>query len=331
MSNRYSNKLINRDCILCGSADLSQVSTKMRNGPQLITSICKQCSLIYTNPIPTSDVYYSFYTNDYEKYYGKSTASKPHAIQEPLIFSSIKNFIDINHSDYLEIGPGRGLTLYHANKLFRSAKGIEPSIDFTNLLTKTYGLKVENNTFENFMASPRDKVDVVSMFHVLEHIYDPYKGLMDIRNILREDGLVVIEVPNILKPFRNLDTYFLRFVHLYNFSPLTLRGLLEKCGFNILYEDDGGDDWSSPQNILVIARKAELRKISLDHLRNEADEVLSALQRYREFYSTSLKFKWFLFDSTRTPIKYYRKVKYKVILILMNLFRTTRIARINKT
>lgn len=318
MHNNYTIDLENRNCIICGGDDFLIVSSRMRKGPQLTTVVCKACSLVFTNPIPSQEVYYSFYANDYEQYYGKSTASKPQASVRPVIFSTLEKFIDLKSSDYLEIGPGRGLTLYHAHKLFKSARGIEPSIDFTNILVNEFKLNVINNTFEEYMASAKEPVDVVSMFHVLEHIYDPCKGLMSIRDILREDGLVVIEVPNILKPFRNLDSYFLRFVHLYNFSPSSLKNLLAKCGFEIEFEDDGGDDWASPQNITIIARKSAFGKEKDTPFKSNASEVINILNQYRSVYESSLRFKWLLFDKTRTPVKYFRKVRHKLKVMLLS-------------
>lgn len=312
----YTSDLRSRHCIICGGNELILLSSNMRPGPQLNTVVCKTCSLVFTNPVPSEDVYYSFYTNDYEHYYGKSTASKPQSVKAPAVFSILERFIELKSSHYLEIGPGRGLTLFHAHKLFKHAKGVEPSIDFVNTLVTKYNLNVVNNTFEGFMAGPKDTVDVVGMFHVLEHIYDPYKGLMSIREILRDNGLVVIEVPNILKPFRHLDTYFLRFVHLYNFSPASLKQLLTKCGFDVLYEEDGAHDWNSPQNITVIARKSGLVTGSVKVEREGADKVIEALNQYRLLYNRSLRYKWFLFDKTRVPLKFLRRVRNRIKVFL---------------
>lgn len=313
---KYATELVSRNCIICGSNDFVKVSAHMRKGPQLTTVVCKHCSLVFSNPVPSQEVYYSFYANDYERYYGKSTASKPHASVRPVIFSILEKFIDSKSSDYLEIGPGRGLTLYHAQKLFKSVMGVEPSIDFTNILVNEFKLNVINNTFEEFMAAPHHAVDVVSMFHVLEHIYDPYTALMSIRDILRENGLIVIEVPNILKPFRNLDFYFLRFVHLYNFSPTSLKNLLVKCGYETVYEDDGGSDWFSPQNITIIAKKLKPEEKENTTFKGEANSVVDTLNKYRVLYKSSLRYKWFLFDKTRIPLKYYRKVRHKLKILL---------------
>jgi SAM-dependent methyltransferase len=311
LKNYYAN-LEDRSCIICGSVSFLTLSTSMKKGPQLTTVICKQCSLVFTNPIPVQETYYSFYTDDYEKYYGKATATKPELSNVSPIFSILSKFIDIKSSHYLEIGPGRGGTLYHANKLFKRVIGVEPSIEFSNLLSNEYNLKVITNTFEGFVSDNNEEVDVVGMFHVFEHIYDPYKALVSIREVLRENGLVVIEVPNILKPFRNLDTYFLRYVHLFNFSPLTLKSLLIKCGFDILYENDGGSIWSTPQNITIIARKTN-KAISNNFDQSEFLKVKDALSKYRIKYFFYIRFKWWFYRMKKITFRFLRGVKFSLV------------------
>lgn len=313
---KYTSDLVERSCAICGGVDFLPISTHMRKGPQLTTVVCKYCSLVFTNPVPTEDVYYSFYANDYERYYGRSTASRPQAVSVPAIFETLGRFIDIRSSDYLEIGPGRGHTLYHANKLFQSAKGIEPSTDFTRILVQEHQLKIIHNTFEGYMANATEKVDVVSMFHVLEHIYNPGEGLMRVWEVLRENGLLVIEIPNILKPFRNLDSYFLRFVHLYNFSPVTLRCLLIKFGFEIIYADDGGNNWNAPQNITMIARKSTRVAGLVLPDAGEVTGVIQVLQDYRKSFAKTLRWQWLVFDLTRKPMKYMRRIKYKIKVLV---------------
>jgi len=266
--------------------------------------------------MPSEEVYYSFYEKDYERYYGKSTASKPNTTVEPPVFSVLQKYINIPSAVYLEVGPGRGLTLFHANRLFRKAMGVEPSLQFAKLLKENYGLQVTVGTVEKFVTDFKEKVDVIGMFHVLEHIYDPCASLIQMRDVMKENGLLVIEVPNILKPFRNLDSYFLRFVHPFNFSPTSLRNLLVKCGFEVLYVETGGDDWRAPQNITMIARKVAFKADIVLSEPGEYLKVIHILDAYRVWFNNSLRYKWMLFNLTRKPLKYFRKIKYKLNKLL---------------
>jgi SAM-dependent methyltransferase len=81
---------------------------------------------------------------------------------------------------------------------------------------------------------------VVSMFHVLEHLYDPASYLDEARNILKANGRLIVQTPN-------ADCWqFLLFGehwngvdiprHLLHFRAKDLQGLLEDCGFEVVRE-----------------------------------------------------------------------------------------------
>jgi predicted SAM-dependent methyltransferase len=81
--------------------------------------------------------------------------------------------------------------------------------------------------------------DVVFMSHVLEHCFEPKRILAEIYRLLKKNGIVAIEVPNI-------EAYDLRFhgekwkgwdlpYHLYLFSKKTLMQYLESLDFQIVF------------------------------------------------------------------------------------------------
>ena len=88
--------------------------------------------------------------------------------------------------------------------------------------------------------------DVVTMWHVLEHLENPKDYLKEIHRVLKPDGLLVLAVPNVnnlvmqlvyrvikrrsLKLFSVND----KEVHLYHFSPKTLRLYFDETGFDCL-------------------------------------------------------------------------------------------------
>ena len=307
--NQYATNLKKRSCRICGNSTTELLSKKMRPGPQLVTVICNQCSLVFTDPVPTQEVYYSFYANDYEKHYGKSTASQPITVV-PDFFKKLKEFIDPKELDFLEIGPGRGNVIFHAATMFKSVLGVEPSEKFASYLTNVLNIPTLNTTGEEFFKTNTNLFDVVSMFHVLEHIYDPTIALADIHKLLNKDGILIIEVPNVFKPFRDADFYFLRFVHLFNFSPFSLSNLLKKNGFEILYLNDGGNEWNKPENILVFARKIEDFEFNLDTTpaQKEVTRLVETWTTYRKFYRETLQSKWLILDLKKTIKTQLRKI-----------------------
>ncbi len=81
-----------------------------------------------------------------------------------------------------------------------------------------------------------DWADVVTMFNVLEHVNDPEKCLRIGRRMLRDDGLLVVDVPNnqlvawrgkLLNRWPRLDLG----EHINHFTPKTLDRLMERSGF----------------------------------------------------------------------------------------------------
>ncbi len=78
--------------------------------------------------------------------------------------------------------------------------------------------------------------DIVTMFHVIEHVPSPSALLLDVYNVLRKSGLVVIETPKIGFWFKLLRKRWRQFIpgHYWFFNEITLSRLLEKYNFEIL-------------------------------------------------------------------------------------------------
>jgi 2-polyprenyl-3-methyl-5-hydroxy-6-metoxy-1,4-benzoquinol methylase len=78
-------------------------------------------------------------------------------------------------------------------------------------------------------------LDVVTLFHVLEHLPDPRAVLAQIHRKLRPGGLLLIEVPNWGSHMRRLRGLHWQYVldhHVNHFTAASLTLLVEKTGFN---------------------------------------------------------------------------------------------------
>ncbi len=79
-----------------------------------------------------------------------------------------------------------------------------------------------------------ESLDVITMFHVLEHLPDPRATLAQIHGKLRPGGLLVIEVPNWgshMRRLRGLRWPFVLDHHVNHFTAASLTQLVEKFGF----------------------------------------------------------------------------------------------------
>ncbi len=134
-----------------------------------------------------------------------------------------------------------------------NAMGIEPGIN-ANYSKASYQLNILNDFFESHDFN-NQSFNMIVMLHVFEHFYNINQAIAKCYNLLFENGYLFLEIPNILKPFKSPDHYFLRYVHLINFSEFTVQLMLAKHGFSTLYIDSKGSAGAVPKNILLLAQK----------------------------------------------------------------------------
>ena len=104
------------------------------------------------------------------------------------------------------------------------------------------------------VALPAARFDLVTAFHVVEHLPDPAGALRNMLGWLAPGGLLVVEVPNVGgwggalfgRHWSGLD--FPR--HLIHFTPATMRALIERCGGRIVDQWH----WSKPRWIIRSVR-----------------------------------------------------------------------------
>lgn len=136
----------------------------------------------------------------------------------------------------LEIGCGRGEFLEVARAQGYSVHGIEPHLDNAAHAREVLGLDVVPRTLTE-ASLKEESFEIVVLFHVIEHLHDPSGGIDRVWRLLKPNGLVVIETPNINTIwFRLLGKRWRQFIpeHYFFFSESTIRRLLEAHGFSVL-------------------------------------------------------------------------------------------------
>jgi len=154
--------------------------------------LCKNCN---TLQLKNNNIISSF-SNNYKYQVNKVTRSR-------LISNSktILNFI-IKHTkarnSLLDIGSGYGYFLNKAKKVFKTTLGLEPSLNLYKYSKEKFNLNVKNQSFENFYrAQNNSKYDAITLIHVIEHIKNPNKFIEDALSLLKVDGMLYIETPNL--------------------------------------------------------------------------------------------------------------------------------------
>jgi 2-polyprenyl-3-methyl-5-hydroxy-6-metoxy-1,4-benzoquinol methylase len=268
-------------CNLCGADDSAVICARARWGERMLNVACRTCGFVYANPRRDRDALDAFYRSRiYPQFVGQDKR-----FTQRLIDSSIKQARDTSNffvsgaglrmstRRVLEIGCGLGDFLVIARDEGAEVLGVEMDGLYADFAEQTHGLPVSRDHIERQTFDRQ--FDVVAMFHVLEHLEDPMAMLTTIRSLLAPDGRLLIEVPNLMGPWKVPPGEFFRVEHLSNFSPRTLRALLRRVGFSVTAED------RHPFLIRMMVTPAEPQPLDLEGLKDEYRRVRSHLLKWR--------------------------------------------------
>jgi SAM-dependent methyltransferase len=195
---------------------------------------CADCGLVYENPRYPPDVIIGGYmTSDdsgHDSQYPMRVLSFFRALQK------LKSYLPPPGARVLDIGTAGGAFLDAATRFGYEAHGLEPS-SYLVEKGKRRGLKIEQGVIENH-AYPDGSFDMVCLWDVLEHVPDPRGALQAVRKLLKPDGILLINYPDIdtwqAKLTGRRFWWFLS-VHLQHFSPDTIRRLAAATGFDVFH------------------------------------------------------------------------------------------------
>jgi SAM-dependent methyltransferase len=205
---------------------------------------CMQCKLIRLSPAPTPAELSTYYPSNYwhadeggkitaiEEFY-RRTVLQDHA---RFLQQAVENAkAAAGRAPLLmDVGCGGGLLLRLMQERGHRVMGMDFSLDAASIAWR-------QNHVPAICASlpqpplPEASVTVLSMFHVLEHLYEPQTYLETAHRLLAPEGRLVIQVPNAAswqfllfgEKWNGIDVPR----HIHNFKLRDLEVLLDRCGF----------------------------------------------------------------------------------------------------
>jgi len=230
-------------CLICGSnqhIEYLKCIDYLVTKEEFILNQCENCGFVFTNPRPAIEEIAPYYKS--EDYYSHSDKNKSiiSRIYNVIRNVNIKKKLNLinkvikKQGNLLDYGCGAGLFIKYANGQGWVASGIEPNNDARDV-TKKLGLKVDAPDFLETITE--QKFDVITLWHVLEHLHDIEKVIPKLKSILNKNGILVVAVPNIdswdaKKYKKNWAAYDVP-RHLYHFTPKTIEKLFVKFGMSI--------------------------------------------------------------------------------------------------
>lgn len=224
-----------KSCPICDNASFSPFLnaidyTVSRETFSIVS--CDKCGFHFTNPIPTIDKIGDYYKS--ESYVSHSSSKKGiiNKLYQRVRKYTLKKKLSLvtrlgKGKSILDIGAGTGHFLNVCQQAGWNALGLEPDADARAFAKKEFGVELQST--DALHQLPTKSKDVITMWHVLEHVYELRKDVAQIVNVLKDDGVLVVAVPN-----RNSfdATYYKEFwaaydlpIHLYHFVPEDIKSL----------------------------------------------------------------------------------------------------------
>ncbi|MEO0897404.1 MAG: class I SAM-dependent methyltransferase [Bacteroidota bacterium] len=232
-------------CPSCGSSDLLSIFyakdyTVSQESFEILE--CQNCSLRFTQNIPSPSKIGPYYQS--EEYISHTNTNKGIVNQ---LYQLVRNYTlgqklktvqkvsGLGKGRILDIGCGTGDFLGTMKNGGWDVLGLEPDDNARKMAVENHGI----------LAFPSDELfnlednsfDVISMWHVLEHVHELHKYLEKIRSLLKPSGTLLIAVPNYTSG--DASHYQHEWAaydvprHLYHFSPTGMEGLLNQHGFKL--------------------------------------------------------------------------------------------------
>lgn len=197
-----------------------------------------ELDMLITSPKPSINQLPKYYESDD---YISHTDSKKTLFEK--VYQLVKNYAlkkkvilinkeSLGKGKLLDVGAGTGDFLLAAKNNGWLVNGVEPNTNARKLaLEKSIQL---NNDINNFQG---EKYDVITMWHVLEHVTNLDEYIETLNRLLKPDGTIIIAVPN----FKSYDAnYYKEFWaaydvprHLWHFSKTSIKKIFIKKGIKL--------------------------------------------------------------------------------------------------
>ncbi|HOK37217.1 MAG: class I SAM-dependent methyltransferase [Bacteroidales bacterium] len=226
-------KVKNIFCEICSEDKIENFTQFLPNAKVKLVK-CNSCGFVFIPQNTRNKIEYSNYRDEEVLKSVRAANNYVRFRRHKLRIKLIKKFK--NSGNLFDIGVGWGHFAYTAKKMGFDVDGIEISETMHHYATNDLNLRIEKGSFyeipikENFY-------DIITLWDVLEHLEKPLEVLKKANRMLKDDGIIVIQVPQIDSKVAKIQKEkwpMLSVEHINYFSKSTIKLALEKSGFKIL-------------------------------------------------------------------------------------------------
>ena len=233
-----------KNCPVCGQSEFeSMYNLKDYKITQEQFSLqkCTNCSLVITLNPPDADQIGRYYeSDDYLEHSNRKEDlfSKLFSLGRNFMFAYKKWIINKlgGNKTVLDIGAGSGQFLNFMSQQGYEVTGIEMSERARKYAKENFSLDLNSSEYL-FDDGLKEKYGIISLWHVMEHLYDLEKVINRLDELLEDDGHLVVALPN----YKALEVSVYKKYwngwdvprHLWHFSPESLTQLFKKHNFKL--------------------------------------------------------------------------------------------------
>lgn len=231
------------ECPVCGGSaftDYTECQDHYATGEQYKIGSCRQCGFRFTRNFPDETEIGRYYeTADYVSHSDtrKGLMNKIYHLVRSLMLQRKGKLTceasGMEKGSLLDIGCGTGYYLHTMQQLGWKVQGVEKNQGAAQAARSHFNLSVRSDLQEVEKTS----FDVITLWHVLEHLQNLSSVFATLRSLLKEEGTLIIALPN-------SDSYDAKLYgafwgaydvprHLWHFTPDTFARLASKEGFVI--------------------------------------------------------------------------------------------------
>lgn len=234
------------NCPVCEGTNFAEVMKAKDftvSGELFGISHCNDCQHRFTNPVPSQEEIGPYYKS--EDYVSHTNTGKGfiHGIYQMVRRFTLKSkrrlvcdASGLSNGKLLDVGSGAGAFLATMKLAGWECAGIEPDADARTVAKKDFG--VEARPAEDFLGLMEGTQDVITMWHVLEHVHELQGYMTKLKALLKPNGKLLIAVPNYSS--KDAKLYQANWAaydvprHLYHFCPTSMRSLLKRHGLKLV-------------------------------------------------------------------------------------------------
>ena len=203
---------------------------------------CSSCNGMFTQDVPNQESIGSYYKS--ENYISHTDTNQGlvnqlyHRVRRRTLVQKqqlVSKVTGLSQGRLLDLGAGTGAFANQMQQAGWTVTGLEPDASTVRKAKELYGLNLQSPSALQSLSP--DSFDAVTMWHVLEHVHDLHATIERINSILVSTGVFIVAVPN----YTSYDAsayqqYWAAYDvprHLYHFSPLSIRMLMDQHGFKV--------------------------------------------------------------------------------------------------